>query len=323
MKKLLAILLAALMLLSFAACGNKDEQNNNDDEQYRDKTVIIDHESLNGGVDTFYYENVDSETVIIVAFSTTNDKMHPVHIPAYFVNNGGEKPLRVVGIGKEAFNCNSSVETLVFPTEEDYRKQDDKFNMSEHSFIIADYALRECVSLKSLNFPAYVTEIGARAFYGCVSLETVTFEAGSRLTNVAGGAFMLCSALTSIELPASLQTIGVGAFFECSALTSVTINEGTRSIANQAFQNCVALEEVKLPATLESIGTYAFHGSKKLYKEGWVYAGVAPQKPDVDENSEEYKLYEKELAKYAAVKAYESSLALEARPGGTPETPAE
>ena len=290
MKKLLAILLAALMVFSFAACNDKNDKNNNDDEQYRDKTVIIDHESLNG-VDTFYYENVDSETVIIVAFSTTNDRKHPVHIPAYFVNNGGEKPLRVVGIGKEAFNCSSSVETLVFPTEEDYRKQDAKFDMSEHSFTIADYALRECVSLKSLNLPAYVTEIGARAFYGCVSLETVTIEAGSKLANVAGGAFMLCSALTGIELPASVKTIGAGAFFECRALTSVVINEGTLSIANQAFQNCTALAEVKLPTTLESVGTYAFHGSKKLYKDGFEYTGDT-----------------------AAVKAYITSLALTDRP---------
>lgn len=291
MKKLLAILLAALMVFSFAACNNKNDKDNNDDEQYRDKTVIIDHESLNGGVDTFYYENVDSETVIIVAFSTTNDRKHSVHIPAYFVNNGGEKPLRVVGIGKEAFNCSSSVETLVFPTEEQYREKDDKFDMSKHSFVIADYALRECVSLKSLNFPAYVTEIGARAFYGCVSLQTVTFEAGSRLANIADGAFMKCSALTSIELPAAVQTIGAGAFFECSALTSVIVNEGTRSIENQAFQNCTALAEVKLPTTLENVGTYAFHGSKKLYKEGFEYTGDA-----------------------AAVKAYIASLALVGAP---------
>ena len=82
MKKLLAILLAALMVFSFAACNDKNDKNDNDDEKYRDKTVIIDHESLNNGVDTFYYENVDSETVIIVGFSTTNDKMHSVKIPA-------------------------------------------------------------------------------------------------------------------------------------------------------------------------------------------------------------------------------------------------
>jgi hypothetical protein len=291
MKKLLAILLAALMVVAFAACNKDGGINNNEDELYRDKTVIVDHESLNGGVDTFYYENVDSETVIIVGFSTTNDKKHDIKIPAYFVNNGGENPLRVVGIGKEAFNCSSSVGTLVFPTEEEYLALDAKFDMSQHTFTIAEYALRECVSLKTLNFPAYVTEIGARAFYGCVSLETVTFAEGSRLAGIGDGAFMYCSALKGVDLPGSTQTIGVGAFLECSSLASVIINEGTVSIATQAFQNCKALAEVKLPTTLESVGTYAFHGSKALYKDGFTYTGDA-----------------------AGVKAYITSLALEDRP---------
>ena len=291
MKKLLAILLAALMVFAFAACNKKDGIEKNDDDLYRDKTVIIDHESLNNGVDTFYYENVDSETVIIVGFSTTNDKKHDIKIPAYFVNNGGENPLRVVGIGQEAFNYSSSVGTLIFPTEADYLAVDARFDMSQHTFTIADYALRECVSLKTLDLPAYVTEIGARAFYGCVSLETITIAEGSKLASIGDGAFMNCGALKGIELPGSVQTVGVGAFLDCSSLASVVINEGTLNIANQAFQNCKALAEVKLPTTLENVGTYAFHGSKNLYKDGFTYTG------DV-----------------AAVKAYITSLALEDRP---------
>lgn len=291
MKKLLAILLAVIMVFAIVACDEKGTQNDNDDEQYKDKTVIKDSETSADGVDTFYFENVDSETVVIVGFSTTNDKKHPVTIPAYFVDNGGEDPLRVVGIGKEAFNCSSSVETLIFPTEADYLKVNANFDMSEHTFTIADYALRECVALKSLSIPAYVTEIGARAFYGCVALETLVFEADSKLANIADGAFMKCSALKSVELPAALQTIGVGAFFECVALESVIVNEGTVEIGNQAFQNCKVLAEVKLPTTLENVGTYAFHGSDELYKDGFAYAGDA-----------------------AGVKAYISSLALEDRP---------
>ena len=291
MKKFLAILLAAIMVFAIVACDDKNSANNNDDEQFRDKTVIKDSEVSENGVDTFYFENVDSETVMIVGFSTTNDKKHAVTIPAYFVDNGGEEPLRVVGIGEQAFNFSSSVETLIFPTEADYLKLDPDFDMNEHSFVIENYALRECVSLKSLSFPAYVTEIGARAFYGCVSLETVTFAAGSKLQTVADGAFMLCKNLQGIELPASVKTVGAGAFFECTALASVVVNEGTVAIADQAFQNCKALAEVKLPATLENVGTYAFHGSNELYKEGFTYTGNA-----------------------AAVNAYISSLALENRP---------
>ncbi len=296
MKKLLAILLAIVMMLAVVACDDKGDKNNNDDDQYKDKTVIKDSETSADGVDTFYYENVDSETVIIVGFSTTNDKKHPVTIPAYFVNNGGEEPLRVVGIGKEAFNCSSSVQTLIFPTEEDYRKVDANFDMSKHSFTIADYALRECVALESLTIPAYVTEIGPRAFYGCVVLKTLTFAADSGLKTLADGAFMMCSALEGIEIPASVREIGANAFYGCDALESVVINEGTVAIGAQAFEDCVALAEVKLPTTLENIGTYAFQcnpelGDRALYKDGLTYEGTSE-----------------------AVKAYISSLALEDRP---------
>ena len=318
MKKLLAILLAVLMVFTVVACGDKEKQGNNDDEQYKDKTVIKDSETLEGSSDTFYYENVDSETVIIVGFSTTNDAKHTVHIPAYFVDNGGEDPLRVVGIGKEAFNCSSSVETLVFPTEEQYRELDADFDMSKHTFTIADFALRECVSLTTLSFPAYVTEIGVGAFFGCVALDTLTFEAGSRLTKIADTAFMDCTALQNVELPGSLQSIGAAAFFECTALESVVINEGTLTIGEQAFQKCSALANVELPASLETIGDNAFHSCASLYLDGWKNAGV-PVKPgdEVDENSDEYKEYLKALAEYnaSAVKAYEDKLGLVNRDG--------
>ncbi len=104
MKKLLAILLAGLMVLSIAACSNKEKDKENDDEKYRDNTVIVD--SLTEGTDTFRFENVDSETVIIAEFSTTLDKAHEVKIPAYLMVPGNEreqepdKYLRVVGVGK-------------------------------------------------------------------------------------------------------------------------------------------------------------------------------------------------------------------------------
>ena len=115
MKKLLAILLAAMMVFSIVACGDKEKQDTNDDEKYKDTTVVVD--SATYGSDTFYFENVDSETVIVSKFSTTNDKAHTVTIPAYLLVPGNEreqepdKYLRVVGVGKEAFQTTSSIKT--------------------------------------------------------------------------------------------------------------------------------------------------------------------------------------------------------------------
>lgn len=304
MKKLLAILLAGLMVLSIAACSNKEKDKENDDEKYRDNTVIVD--SLTEGTDTFRFENVDSETVIIAEFSTTLDKAHEVKIPAYLMVPGNEreqepdKYLRVVGVGKEAFLNSSSISALVFPTEDDYKAHDANFDMSKHSFVIGDYAFRECVALQNLALPAYVTEIGVGAFYGCVALKTLTFAEGSRLAQVKDYAFMNCIALQNVVFPTTLQSIGAAAFFECVGLESVTINEGTLTVGAQAFQKCAVLAEVKLPASLESIGKYAFHTCESLYKEGLTYAGDSP-----------------------VINAYISSLALEEAPVEVPEEPEE
>ena len=302
MKKLLAILLAGMMVFSIVACGDKDNGKDNDDEKYRDNTVVVD--SLTQGTDTFHFTNVDSETVIIDKFTTTLDKAHEVKLPAYLMVPGNEreqepdKYLRVVGVGKEAFGCKSSISSIVFPTEADYREHDADFDMSKHSFTIADYAFRECVALQNLTLPAYVTEVGVGAFLGCVALSTLTFEEGSKIEQIKDYAFLDCIALQSVVFPATVKSIGKLAFFECVGLESVTINEGALVIGDQAFQKCAVLAEVKLPASLESIGKYAFHTCESLYKEGLTYAGNA-----------------------AAINAYISSLALEERPVETPDEP--
>ena len=300
MKKLLAILLAGLMMLSIVACSNKKTGIENDDDKYRDNTVIVD--SVTQGADTFRFENVDSETVIIVSFSTTRDKAHEIKIPAYLLVPGNEmehepdKYLRVIGVGKEAFLNSSSISSIVFPTEADYKEHDADFDIDSHSFTIGDYAFRECVALQGLTLPAYVTDIGVGAFYGCIALNTLTFAEGSRLEKIQNYAFMNCIALQSVTFPETVESIGDAAFFECVGLESVIINEGTLTVGAQAFQKCAALAEVKLPASLEAIGKYAFHTCETLYKEGLTYAG----------NSE-------------AINAYISSLALEEAPEEQPE----
>lgn len=352
MKKLLAILLATMMVFSIAACGDKNKQGTNDDEKYKDKTVVVD--SVTIGTDTFRFENVDSETVIVAGFSTTNDRAHEVTIPAYLMVPGNEreqepdKYLRVVGVGKEAFGTKSSVKSIVFPTEAAYKEHDADFDISKHSFIIGDYAFRECVALETLSLPAYVTEIGKGAFSSCSSLSTITFEAGSRLAEIKEGAFMSCASLLSLNIPASVKEIGKGAFFECTKLASLVINEGTILIGAHAFQRCRALADIQLPASigiykdsayinsrypdaskttddpskrLDPIGEDAFALCDALYEEGWHYVGVKPEWPDdVDEtdiekveaflNSDEGKTYQDALEAYEAVMEYRGSLGL-------------
>lgn len=338
MKKLLAILLAGLMVLSIVACSDKDKQGANDDEQYKDTTVIVD--SVTYGSDTFYFENIDSETVVVSKFSTTNDKAHEVTIPAYLMVPGNEreqepdKYLRVVGIGELAFKTTSSIKTLNFPTEAAYLEHDDTFDISKHTFTIANYAFRDCVALETLTIPAYVTEIGKGAFINCSLLKTITFEEGCKLEKISSSAFWDCASLQSITVPASVKEIGEGAFFECTSLASVVINEGTLIIGKQAFHKCKALASVQLPASLgvytnseyikekygadqkpAPIGEAAFGLCDALFENGWVYAGVEPQKPDgVSEESEEYKAYMDALTAYNTIVAYKKAMGLVSAP---------
>ena len=92
--------------------------------------------------------------------------------------------------------------------------------------------------ITSIEIPASVKTIEARAFEGCSSLATVTFEKGSRLKTIGGsyddnnyhnsyGAFHRCP-ITSIEIPASVETIEAVAFKGCSKLTTITFEKGSQ-----------------------------------------------------------------------------------------------
>ena len=120
--------------------------------------------------------------------------------------------------------------------------------------------------------------IEARAFKGCSSLKTVTFEKGSQLKTIGGnynnpnynGAFSDCTALTSIEIPASVETIEKVAFSGCSKLATVTFEKGSqlKSIGGGkslgAFMDCTALTSIEIPASVETIEAAAFSGCSSL-----------------------------------------------------------
>ena len=104
--------------------------------------------------------------------------------------------------------------------------------------LIRQNAFKES-GLQSIEIPASVETIESTAFKNCTALTTVTFEKGSQLKTIQGGAsssssyyyygaFSDCTSLTSIEIPASVETIGVAAFKNCKALTTVTFEKGSQ-----------------------------------------------------------------------------------------------
>ena len=250
MKKLLAIILSALLLTALVACSAEDADKGNGFDDYKD-TTVEETQWTDKNKNTFYFEAVDSESITITGFSTTNSKPHAVALPATMHGK------YVVGISAEAFANASEIKSFTLPAAKDY-----KDNVPE--FTIAEGAFRGCFALEAVKLPAYVTSIGAKAFYGCESIKTLSFEAGSTLSVIPESAFQGCVSLTALTIPGNVERIDKAAFFGCTALTSLTLEEGVKELGDQAFQNCSALETVKAPKSLVTVGKHAFAGCNAI-----------------------------------------------------------
>ncbi len=102
---------------------------------------------------------------------------------------------------------------------------------------IADYAFAHFTALEDVVFGKNVAEIGKEAFYGCESLERVTFRSDSKLRTVKNNAFTNCESLESFELGTAIRSIGSGAFKSCSSLTEMEIPANVK-IGDDAFLGC-------------------------------------------------------------------------------------
>ncbi len=87
---------------------------------------------------------------------------------------------------------------------------------------IADNALKDSKTLKSVVIPSNVTYIGKNAFENCLNLTTVEFGG---VTTIDEHAFKNCEKLTDVVFPSGLQTVASNAFDECDALVLEVTND--------------------------------------------------------------------------------------------------
>lgn len=142
-------------------------------------------------------------------------------------------PASVTKIGANAF-ANSALETVVFETE----------NLEK----IEELAFANNAKLTSVTLPTSgLKTIGAKAFYGANSLESLT-------------------------VPATVTSIEYGAFYGAEKLSSLTFADGDADLViasaadgeNGAFGSAYELTELVLPNRLTAIGDYAFYNATKL-----------------------------------------------------------
>ena len=172
---------------------------------------------------------------------------------------------------------------------------------------IAPEAFKGMATLKAVSVPDTVTEIGAGAFAGCVSLTSLrtpvitckdapffgalfgaaSHEAGggavpTELTTlvltqgstIPDYAFYACRGLQAVSLPATVTAIGDFAFYGCSGLALITTAQASLiSVGTKAFANCSALLELTLPATVTAMGIGILEGCGALESLTVPFAG--------------------------------------------------
>lgn len=123
----------------------------------------------------------------------------------------------------------------------------DFVNFPQRIDSIGEGAFRGC------NVPAHLeftecTYIGASAFYGCASIETLTLP--PMLTTLVGGAFGSCEHLKRVE-------------YNCVSAESVSDGRGQWAIFGP-FNGCLSLAEVRVAKNVAKLGFRLFYGCKNL-----------------------------------------------------------
>ena len=125
---------------------------------------------------------------------------------------------------------------------------------------IKAYALGSA-KMKEVVIPNTIETLGFGVFQMCSSLEKVTFESGSKVTELKDSMFYQCTKLKEVVFPENLKSIKVLAFYKCTSLETVTLPEGFTTLYNAAFLDCTNLKTVIVPDSLNHMVMNPFEGA--------------------------------------------------------------
>ncbi|MBQ7184851.1 MAG: leucine-rich repeat protein [Clostridia bacterium] len=121
---------------------------------------------------------------------------------------------------------------------------------------ICDSAFKDCIFLTNISMSNKLISIGARAFYRCSSLRTISIP---NVSSIGQETFFGCESLTSVSIPTSVSSIGNSAFSGCTNLASVSLDgNNLRTIGANAFNGCSKLNNITIPNGVTTLGNQAF-----------------------------------------------------------------
>lgn len=123
-------------------------------------------------------------------------------------------------------------------------------------------AFYNCYALQEINLPEQLKEINRDTFNACISLSKINLP--DSLTYISSCAFLDCSSLTSIDIPDSIRTIPYATFAGCSSLKEIKLPDHITSLGREAFDGCRALQSINIPSSVTFIGDLAFNGCTSL-----------------------------------------------------------
>lgn len=112
-----------------------------------------------------------------------------------------------------------------------------------------------CRRITSVTIPDNIQIIDSSAFRWCVSLSNVGIS--KNVKRIGPDCFRNCNNLRNFHFPSDLVVINQGAF-RASGLIEAILPESLQVIEAVAFESCRALERVYFPKTLKHIGKEAF-----------------------------------------------------------------
>ena len=125
-----------------------------------------------------------------------------------------------------------------------------------------------CPSLKVVNLPPSITEIGEKTFKECSSLEEITMY--NNVKAIGKEAFYKCKKLETFNFSTGLESIGDYAFYDCEKLGShgrIDLPNRLKTIGNYALATFYPVPIIKIPKTVTWIGSSGIIGCDTLVLE--------------------------------------------------------